>query len=75
MTMMTDAQRRFLDLHKHHFVASWRAVLGGGMVRATTDKGRTATLSVREIAELIAKGLMATTYGDALVLTEAGKAM
>lgn len=73
---MTPAQRRFLDLHKNHFVASWRSLFGGGMLRATTDKGATATLSRAEVQELIADGLMVVpTYGDMLVLTEEGKAI
>ena len=70
---LTIAQRNFVYLHRDYFVESWHSLFQGGMIRARTDKGRTATIMMQEVIELCSRGYMVTSHGNALLVTELGK--
>ncbi len=73
---MTSEQVRFLILHARTSDApiKWRWMLGGGMLRAYTERGHTATISNAGRNALIAAGLMREGRGCAdMVITEAGR--
>ena len=59
----------------HDFVAEWRQLFQGAMIRARTDRGRTCTVTLGAIEELLAAGVIAPGYGGSFVLTETGKAI
>lgn len=66
---------RFIRLHQRHFVERWQALFGGAMVRATSDRGVTATVRLETVEALIAAGLLQPGWGGSFNLTEAGKAI
>lgn len=72
--MISAAQSRFIRLHRDHFVATWQALFGGAQLRATSDRGLTATISQRELDDLMARGLLTSGHGFMFALTEAGQA-
>lgn len=61
---------RFLDLHRHHNVVKWQWLMQDTQFRATTDRGRTATISRDDLDGLIAKGLMERGAGFDVRLTQ-----
>lgn len=73
MGSLSAGQLRFIRLHQRHFVERWQNVLGGGMIRATTNRGVTATISTTELDGLYAAGLMTAGHGIGLELTEMGQ--
>jgi hypothetical protein len=73
MTSLPDTAIRFIRLHQRHFVERWQAVFQGAMVRATTDRGVTATVRLDELEGLVEAGLLAPGWGGSFVLTERGK--
>lgn len=70
---LTDPALRFIRLHQRHFVESWQALFGGGMVRAATDRGITATVRLDELEGLLAAGLLSQGHGGSFCLTEEGR--
>jgi hypothetical protein len=71
--MLTDSQLRFVRLHQRHFVEKWQHIFRGAMVRATSDRGMTATLRAEELGSLIDAGLMAQGWGGSIYLTAEGR--
>ena len=69
----TRAQLRFLRLHTFHCVEQWRWHWYETMLRATTDRGVTATLWVDSVEELVREGLMEAGMGYAMSVTDAGR--
>lgn len=67
------AQLRFMRLHHLHMVARWQWHWFNTMLRATTDRGVTATLWADEIEQLIREGLMESGMGFCMALTPAGR--
>lgn len=75
MTSLPDTAIRFIRLHQRHFVEKWQAVFQGAMVRATTDRGVTATVRLDELEGMISAGLVQPGWGGSFVLTDEGKAI
>ena len=73
MTHLMPDALAFLAIHAHHFVTSHRPCMGDHMLRATTDRGRTATLTATEVVALCEAGLMAPAGGYSVSITEAGR--
>lgn len=72
MQLGNDALR-FIRLHQRHFVEKWQAIFGGAMVRASTDRGVTATVRLDELESLIEAGFLRPGWGGSFTLTEAGR--
>lgn len=66
------AQIRFMRLHTFHCVEKWQWHWLQTMLRATTDRGVTATLWVDSLEELVREGLMEAGMGYAMSVTDAG---
>ena len=71
--IMNDTAIRFIRLHQRHFVEKWQAVFQGAMVRATTDRGVTATVRLDELEALLSEGLLQPGWGGSFMLTERGR--
>lgn len=71
---LTHTQIRFLRLHQRHFVNTWKELFQGGMLRAATERGTTATVSALEALEMAEAGLITVEQG-AVNLTAAGWAV
>lgn len=71
----TVAQMRFMRLHLLHVVEQWRWHWCETMLRATTDRGVTATLWRDSVDELVREGLMRRGLGFAMELTNRGREM
>lgn len=69
------AQIRFMRLHAWHLVEKWQWHWFQTMLRATTDRGVTATLWVDDVEELVSEGLMEAGMGYAMNVTSAGREM
>lgn len=67
------AQIRFMRLHTFHCVEKWQWHWLQTMLRATTDRGVTATLWRDSVDELIHEGLMEAGMGYAMSVTDAGR--
>lgn len=67
------AQIRFLRLHTFHLVEKWRWYWLDTMLRATTDRGVTATLWRDEVESLVSEGLMEAGMGFCMSVTDAGR--
>jgi hypothetical protein len=76
---LTPDQIAFVRIHQtgvgHNYVSEWKHVFLGATIRATTNKGKTATLDRDAVQELVDAGLMTTGYGGSFHLTDAGKAL
>ncbi|WP_448043764.1 hypothetical protein [Bradyrhizobium liaoningense] len=70
---MTDSQRAFLRLHQCRIVERTQAIFQGAMVRATSDRGEHATVSLDELEDLVHSGLLAPAWGGAFTVTEMGR--
>lgn len=66
------AQRRFMALHTH-LVVKWQWHWFNTMLRATTDRGDTATLWADDVEQLIREGLMEAGMGFCMTLTARGR--
>lgn len=73
MDSLTHDALRFIRLHQRHFVEKWQAIFGGAMVRASTDRGVTATVRLDELESLIEAGFLQPGWGGSFTLTEAGR--
>jgi hypothetical protein len=71
---MSPEQQRFLHLHAHHHVEQWRSRWYGGLIQAVTNRGRTATVTDRQLDELVSLWLCERSHGVSVVLTAAGRA-
>lgn len=69
---MTPSQERFVRLHQRHFVERCQKLFQGAMVRATTDRGMTATVRLDELESLVASGVVAPAHGGLFVVTPEG---
>lgn len=67
------AQIRFMRLHAWHLVEKWQWHWLQTMLRATTDRGVTATLWVDDVESLVSQGLMEAGMGYAMSVTDAGR--
>jgi hypothetical protein len=72
---VSPEQQRFLYLHAYHHVEQWRSRWCGGLIQAVTDRGRTATVTDRQLDELVSLGLCERSHGVSVVLTAAGRAL
>jgi hypothetical protein len=70
---MTQDALRFIRLHQRHLVERTEALFQGAMVRARSDRGVTATVTLGEVEGLIAAGLIAPGWGGSFQLTEMGR--
>lgn len=73
MPALPDSALRFLRLHQRYFVERWQAIFQGAMVRATTDRGVTATVRLDELERMVEAGLLRPGWGGSFVLTDEGK--
>jgi hypothetical protein len=72
---LSPNQLRFLALHTHHRPERWTWHFCETMLRAATDRGRTATIWRDDLADLMGRGLMEQGAGYADVrVTDAGRA-
>lgn len=62
-----------MRLHAWHLVEQWRWHWYETMLRATTDRGVTATLWVDDVDVLVSEGLMEAGMGFAMNVTDAGR--
>lgn len=69
----SPAQLHFLRLHCFHLVERWQWHWYETMLRATTDRGVTATLWRDEVESLVSEGLMEAGMGYAMSVTDAGR--
>lgn len=67
------AQLHFLRLHTFHCVEKWQWHWFNTMLRATTDRGVTATLWADSVEELIREGLMEAGMGFCMEVTPKGR--
>lgn len=69
----SPAQIRFMRLHAWHLVEKWQWHWLNTMLRATTDRGVTATLWADSVEELIREGLMEAGMGFYMDVTSKGR--
>lgn len=69
----SPAQIRFMRLHAWHLVEQWRWHWFETMLRATTDRGVTATLWRDEVESLVSQGLMEAGMGYCMEVTPRGR--
>ena len=69
----TRAQIRFMRLHAWHLVEKWQWHWFQTLLRATTDRGVTASLWVDDVEALIREGLMEAGMGCTMEVTDAGR--
>lgn len=69
----SPAQLHFLRLHCFHLIEKWQWHWLQTMLRATTDRGVTATLWADSVEDLIREGLMEAGMGYAMSVTDAGR--
>lgn len=67
------AQLHFLRLHCFHLVEKWQWHWFQTMLRATTDRGVTATLWADDVEALVSQGLMEAGMGFVMSVTDAGR--
>lgn len=69
----SDEQMRFMYLHARHFVMKWQWVMRETYLRATTDRGFTATISAGALDELVRERLVFRGVSCAdVLLSDAG---
>jgi hypothetical protein len=62
-----------LSIHQSDYVAEWRHLFQGAMIRAVTNKGRKATLQRDKAQSLVDMGLMRPDVGGTFYLTDLGR--
>lgn len=76
---LNNSQRNFIALHVQHLVERWQWAFSDGMLRAfaphTKRSTRTASVSRSELDDLVTRGLVERSYGNAIRVTDAGKAV
>jgi hypothetical protein len=70
---LTPTQRAFVVLHRDYLVTSWREVFHGAMLRAATEKGKAVSITVRELEQLVALGLITMSHDHCWRATEKAK--
>lgn len=73
VTALSADQERFLVLHARHLVVKWIWILGGNILRAVTERGRTASITVHEVAHLVQLELIESLGVAGYRLTDKGK--
>lgn len=69
----SDEQMRFMRLHALHFVTKWQWLMNCSWLRATTDRGFTATISESALDELVRERLVFRGVSCAdVLLSDAG---
>lgn len=70
---MTATQFRFLLIHTRYVVTKWRWLMQGTHLRAWTDCGRVATISLRELTALVDAEYVTTFDPAGVRLTQQGR--
>jgi hypothetical protein len=70
---LSPDQAAFLSLHVHHNVEQWKWHWSYSLLRARTDKQRTASLSRLAVEQLVAWGLMCVGAGHSMYVTSQGR--
>jgi hypothetical protein len=70
---LANDQRRFLALHARHLVTSWRWFMSESQMLAETDGRARSWISRTSLVELVHRGLVKFTHGQAVALTDAGR--
>lgn len=71
---LTTEQERFIWLHARRtdYVVKWHWLLGGSQLRAFTERGVTATISRRDLDDLVERGLVRNVRATQYELTAEG---
>lgn len=77
---LTDDQLAFMRLmqlaiRSADYVAEWRHLFQGAMIRATTVQGKRATLQRDKVQSLVDMGLLSPSHGGSFYLTETGRGL
>lgn len=62
-----------LSLHQSDYVEEWRHLFQGAMIRATTVRGKRATLQRDAVQSLVDQGLLMPSHGGSFYLTDLGR--
>ena len=62
-----------LAVHTGDYVEEWRHLFQGAMIRATTVRGRKATLQCDKVQALVDAGVLMPSHGGSFYLTDAGR--
>ncbi len=60
-------------IHNSDYVEEWRHLFQGAMIRATTVRGRKATLQCDKVQALVDAGVLMPSHGGSFYLTDAGR--
>lgn len=77
MDELSSCQLRFLRLHQlrdAEYIEEWGHMFRHSMVRAMTNKGKTAAASRDEINEMVRIGLLRQGHGGSFHVTDLGRA-
>lgn len=64
-----------ISIHSTDYVAEWRHLFQGAMIRATTVQGKRATLQRDAVQSLVDMGLLSPSHGGSFYLTETGRGL
>lgn len=70
---LSPAQQRFLQLHVRYLVTKWRWLMQGMHLRAWTECGRVATISLAELRTLVDDEYLTTFEPAGVRLTSKGR--
>lgn len=75
---LNDDQIAFVHLmqsaiRQSDYVEEWRHLFQGAMIRATTVRGRKATLQRDAVQSLVDMGILTPSYGGSFYLTDLGR--
>ena len=70
-----DALQLVYLMQRAAYIAKWQELFQGAVIRATTDRGRVATVRLEDIEALLAAGAIERAHGGSFVLTETGRAI
>lgn len=75
--LLTDPQRRFIELHQRHvgdWIETWQHLMQGAQIKVRTMRGRAVYISRDDVDELVAGGYVALGWGGSFHLTDLGRA-
>jgi hypothetical protein len=64
-----------LAIHSSDYVAEWRHLFQGAMIRATTVQGKRATLQRDKVQALVDAGIISPNWGGSFYLTDMGRGL